>query len=145
MSAEAAVSAEAAEEAAEEAAAEAAEEAAAVAAGRLLRLRVPDKIRCFARKELFENLGAKKDLGWVLVVTERHHVGVIRVFQLGLDVFDLVLLHEEKIAVDVCRHVSSFVIADAIEIAQNPRKRINAGANQVAGQMVVGEVLLCQL
>ena len=32
----------------------------------------------------------------------------------------------EKITVEICRHVTPFVIADPIEVSQNPGKRINA-------------------
>src|SRR5438105_2999611 len=94
--------------------------------------------------KIFKHFGAKKDLGWFLVVTKRHHVGVICAFQLGFDVFDFVLLHEEKIAIEVRRHVASFVVADSIEIAQRPRKRVNAGSDQMPGEVIVSWIAFCQ-
>src|SRR5206468_10852308 len=85
----------------------------------------PDKIRCFTREEFLKNLGAQIKFRWILIVPNRESVSVVSVFQLRFDVFDFVLLHEEKIAVDVCWHVPSFVITDSIEIPQHPRKRVN--------------------
>src|SRR5207245_10276859 len=97
----------------------------------------PDKIWCFAWEKFFENFGAQIELRRILIVTKGDGVGVIRALQLRFDIFVFVLLHEEKIAIEIRWHVASFIVADSIEIAYNPRKRINAGSNQMSCQMIV--------
>src|SRR5438552_7484994 len=103
-----------------------------------------DKVRRFAREKSFKDLGLEVKLRRILIVTNGNHVGVIRPFQLRFDLFDFVLLHQKKIAVKIRWHVSSFVVADPIEVSEHPRKRISAGANEVASQVIVGRIPFSQ-
>src|SRR5205823_6616384 len=104
----------------------------------------PDKLRCSARKNFFEDLGLEVKLRRILIVTNGNRVGVIRPFQLRFDVFDFVLLHEKKITVKGCWHVSSVVVADSIEVSEHPRERISAGANEVTSQVIVRRIPFSQ-
>src|SRR4029453_5563810 len=104
---------------------------------RCLARSFPDKVRCFAREKFFEDLGLEVKLRGILIVTNVNRVGVIRSLQLRFDLFDFFLLPEEKITGDIRWHVSSFVVTDSIEVSEHPWKRISAGANEVASQVIV--------
>src|SRR4029077_13422 len=86
---------------------------------------------------------AEESLRWILIIPDREHVGIIRALQFRFDVFDFVLLYKEKVAIEICRHISSLIVADSIEIAQHPWKRIYAGANEMSGEVIVGRVAFC--
>ena len=58
---------------------------------------------------------------------------------------DLVLLHEEKIAIHFVRHVVLLVIADAAEIVEHPWQRIRARANNVTNQLISARIGVGQL
>src|SRR5207302_4855861 len=86
------------------------------------------EIRPLSGKEALEDPRAKIRLGRILIRPNRYREGVVRIVKFCFDRGDLVLLHEEKIAIHFVRHVVLLVIADAAEIVEHPWQRIRARA-----------------
>src|SRR5438552_16730373 len=103
------------------------------------------RTRRSVREELFKDFGAQIKLRRVLIISNREWFGVISISQLRFDLLNFVFLDEEEISVECLRQVAVLVIADIWKITQNPWKWINAGPNQMPGQLMVGRILSCQL
>src|SRR5256885_3543059 len=64
--------------------------------------------------------------------------------ELGFNLGYLVFLHEEKVAIELVRHVIVLVITHLGEVAKHTGQRISAGPNQVADELVVGRICFRQ-
>src|SRR5438876_7426015 len=96
-------------------------------------------------EKTLEDFGIKVRLGRILVRPDRHREGVVRIVKLCFNRGDLVLLHEEKIAVHLGRQIVLLVISHPPEIIEHPRQRIRARANYVSNQLVGARIGVGQL
>ena len=58
--------------------------------------------------------------------------------ELGFDFLNLIFLDDEKIAVQLVRHVIMLVITDFRKVPEHPWEGIGAGADQMAYELIVG-------
>ena len=106
--------------------------------------RLSNELGNAARKQFIKDPGVKVELGWVLVRPNGHWLRVIGVVKLGFDFLDFIFLDEEKVAVELVRHVVMLVVTNLGKVTQHPGQGIGAGANKVTYELVVSRVGLRQ-